>query len=216
MQVELLDHMGNDLDVVNAARVSFAKFKEEMDESDEKLISYLAREDHWSPFAHTSLKFRVHAPIFVARQLAKHQVGAAWNEERRRYIKDAPEFYYPKKWRGKPSNVKQGSGEDLNPAYCILADSTYETAMRDATKAYHFLLKWGVAPEMARMVLPQSTYTTWIWTGSLLFFYRVCKLRLDEHAQAETREIAEAISSHCKEIFPVSHRFLWQKRGKKI
>lgn len=215
MQVELLDYMGDDLDVVNAARVSFAKFKEEMDAADEKLIGYLAREDHWSPFAHTSLKFRVRAPIFVARQLAKHQVGAAWNEESRRYIDDAPEFYYPKEWRGRAKNVKQGSGETMHPGDGFLADSTYETAMHDALKAYQSLLKRGVAPEMARSVLPQSTYTTWIWTGSLFFFYRVCRLRLDPHAQAETREIAEAISSHCSDVFPVCYRFLWHKGGNK-
>lgn len=213
MQVELLDHMGDDLDVVNAARVSFAKFKEEMDAADEKLIRYLAREDHWSPFAHTSVKFRVRAPIFVARQLAKHQIGAAWNEESRRYIDDAPEFYYPKEWRGRPKNVKQGSGEAIHPGDGFLADSTYETAMHDSLKAYHSLLKRGVAPEMARSVLPQSTYTSWIWTGSLFFFARVCKLRIDPHAQQETMWVAKQIYGECEKIFPVSWRFLFSTKS---
>jgi len=213
MMVELLDHMGDDLDVVNAARVSFAKFKEEMDAADEKLIKYLSNEDHWSPFAHTSIKFRVKAPIFVARQLAKHQVGAAWNEESRRYVSDAPEFYYPEEWRSRPSHIKQGSGVALHPGDCYLADSTYETAMHDAMKAYQSLLKRGVAPEMARFVLPQSTYTTWIWTGSLFFFARVCKLRIEEHAQHETMLVAKQISDYCNEIFPVSWRFLFSTKS---
>ena len=212
MHVDLLDHMGNDLDVVNAARVSFAKFKEEFDPSDDKLIDYLAREDHWSPFAHTSVKFRVRAPIFVARQLAKHQVGAAWNEESRRYVDDAPEFYYPDEWRGRAKNVKQGSGVVMDDGDQYLVNMTYEAAMEHAMKAYHTLLKRGVAPEMARSILPQSTYTTWIWTGSLFFFARVCKLRLDAHAQKETRDIAQQIYNHCQNIFPVSWKYLFASR----
>lgn len=213
MQVDLLDYMGDDLDVVNAARVSFAKFKEKMDAADEKLIRYLANEDHWSPFAHTSIKFRVSAPIFVARQLAKHQVGGAWNEESRRYVSDAPEFYYPEDWRVRPANVKQGSGEKVHPGDGYLADMVYTKAIDEAMKAYQSLLKRGVAPEMARMVLPQSTYTTWIWTGSLFFFARVCKLRIEEHAQHETMLVAKQISNHCSEIFPVSWRFLFSTKG---
>lgn len=212
MHVDLLDHMGDDLDVVNAARVSFAKFKEEFDPADDKLIDYLAREDHWSPFAHTSVKFRVRAPIFVARQLAKHQVGAAWNEESRRYVDDAPEFYYPDEWRGRAKNVKQGSGLVMDEGDQYLANMTYEAAIEHAMKAYHTLLKRGVAPEMARSILPQSTYTTWIWTGSLFFFARVCKLRLDAHAQKETRDIAQQIYNHCQKIFPVSWKYLFASR----
>ncbi len=212
MHVDLLDHMGDDLDVVNAARVSFAKFKEEFDPSDDKLIDYLAREDHWSPFAHTSVKFRVRAPIFVARQLAKHQVGAAWNEESRRYVDDAPEFYYPDEWRGRAKNVKQGSGVVMDDGDQYLVNMTYEAAMEHAMKAYHTLLKRGVAPEMARSILPQSTYTTWIWTGSLFFFARMCKLRLDPHAQKETRDVAQQIYNHCQNIFPVSWKYLFASR----
>jgi thymidylate synthase (FAD) len=204
MQVELEDHMGKDLSVVNAARVSFAKRKTVLDEADEKLVAYLARHDHWSPFAHTCLSFRVTAPIFVARQLAKHQVGAAWNEESRRYIDDEPTVYYPDAWRERAENVKQGSGGTLHAGNAFLTDIVYQTAVGDALRAYQTLLKRGVAPEQARMVLPQATMTSWVWTGSLLFFARVCQLRLDDHSQKETRDVAVQIAKHCRKKFPVS------------
>ena len=204
MNVTLIDRMGSDLSVVNAARVSFGKAKETLDLADEKLIGYLARHEHWSPFAHTAIQFRVTAPIFVARQLAKHQVGAAWNEESRRYIDDEPTVYYPDAWRERAENVKQGSGGTLTAGGSWLTDLVYQTAMNDALRAYRGLLKRGVAPEQARMILPQATMTTWIWTGSLLFFARVCKLRLDAHAQAETRQIAVHIATACQTLFPVS------------
>lgn len=211
MNVTLIDHMGSDLSVVNAARVSFGKAKETLDLADKKLIGYLARHEHWSPFAHTSVQFRITAPIFVARQLAKHQVGAAWNEESRRYIDDEPTVYHPDAWRERAENVKQGSGEALHSGDAYLADSTYDTAIGTAMQAYYTLLKRGVAPEQARMILPQATLTTWIWTGSLLFFVRVCRLRLDDHAQAETREIAGQIADWCNTLFPVSWTALMEK-----
>lgn len=211
MQVTLIDHMGSDLSVVNAARVSFGKAKETLDLADKKLIGYLARHEHWSPFAHTSVQFRVTAPIFVARQLAKHQVGAAWNEESRRYIDDEPTTYCPLVWRGRADNVKQGSGEPLHPGDAYLCDNVYDTATGTAVQAYYTLLKRGVAPEQARMILPQATMTTWIWTGSLLFFARVCKLRLDDHAQAETRQIAGQIADWCSTLFPVSWKALMRE-----
>ena len=204
MQVDLLDHMGTDLTVANAARVSFSKHKDVFDEDDAKLIRYLAKHNHWTPFAHPQISFRVHVPFFVARQLFKHKVGGVENEVSRRYVSDAPEFYYPKEWRARPPNIKQGSGVHLHPGDGFLADSTYETAMRDATKAYQALLKRGVAPEMARMVLPQSTYTTWIWTASLSFWGRVCKQRFDKDAQEETRMAVADIDRHCGGLFPVS------------
>lgn len=204
MQVELEDHMGTDLSVVNAARVSFAKRKTVLDEADKKLIAYLARHNHWSPFAHTCLSFRVTAPIFVARQLAKHQVGAAWNEESRRYVDDDPVIHIPEVWRTRPQNVKQGSGDDLPPGDAYHADIAYEDAVRKLAFAYRLLLARGVAPEMARMVLPQATMTTWVWTGSLLFFARVCQLRLEDHSQKETRDVAAQIAKHCRRKFPVS------------
>lgn len=211
MKVELLDKMGTDLMTVNAARVSFAKSKEVMDLSDEKLIAYLAKHSHWAPFAHATIQFRVTAPIFVARQLAKHQVGAVWSEESRRYIDDDFEVYVPGKWRTRPTNVKQGSGEDLNPGDSYLADNAYVKAMDEVALLYKALLRRGVAPEMARMVLPQSAVTMWIWTGSLLFFSRVCKLRLDDHAQSETRIIAEKIHDICGLLFPISWKELMRK-----
>jgi thymidylate synthase (FAD) len=204
MQVTLIDHMGTDLSVVNAARVSFGKEKDTLDLADEKLIGYLARHAHWSPFAHTAVSFRITAPIFVARQLAKHQIGAAWNEESRRYVDDEPTFYLPTVWRERADNVKQGSGEALHLADNMVADMSYQAVIGTALKMYKSLLKRGVAPEMARMVLPQSTMTSWIWTGSLLFFARVCKLRLEAHAQVETREVAWLIADWCSTLFPVS------------
>lgn len=204
MNVNLIDHMGSDLSVVNAARVSFGKAKETLDLADEKLIGYLARHEHWSPFAHTALSFRVTAPIFVARQLAKHQVGGAWNEESRRYIDEDPTAYCPSTWRARADNVKQGSGEALHPGDAHLVDMIYDTALQDALETYKTLLLSGVAPEMARMVLPLSTNTSWIWTGSLLFFSRVCRLRLDSHAQQETQTIARWIADWCDKLFPVS------------
>jgi thymidylate synthase (FAD) len=202
MNVTLIDFMGSDLSVVNAARVSFGKAKDALDDADRKLISYLARHEHWSPFAHTALQFRVTAPIFVARQLAKHQIGGAWNEESRRYIDDEPTIYCPTEWRGRADNVKQGSGEALDDAY--LVSRVYEVGAQAALAAYHSLLRRGVAPEMARMVLPQSTMTSWVWSGSLLFFARVCRLRLDHHAQEETQLAAAQIYDHCEALFPVS------------
>lgn len=204
MIVQSFPTLDDDLTVVNAARASFGKQKEVFDEADAKLIRYLAKHNHIMPFAHPHIRFRINAPIFVARQLAKHQVGAVWSEESRRYVDARPDLYEPLGWRERAENVKQGSGARLTGAAERLADNAYNEAMAVASEAYNRLLEVGVAPEMARMVLPQASMTTWIWTGSLLFFARVCKLRLDSHAQAETREVAEKISDLCAEVFPVS------------
>lgn len=208
--VELVDYMGNDLSVVNAARVSFAKESESFSEKDEKLIRYLAEHNHWSPFAHTSLQFRIKAPIFVARQLVKHQVGGVWNEVSRRYVDDEPEFYLPTHWRGKPVNAKQGSDGVVDHSGDI-TQGVMDT-VGQALSDYLGMLDLGVAPEQARMVLPQNTMTEWIWTGSLYFFARVCNLRLDKHAQEETREIAEKISSLIPKEFEYSWRALIGKK----
>lgn len=204
MKVDYVDHMGTDLTTVNAARVSFAKRKTVFDDQDARLVRYLARHEHIMPFAHAMLSLRVSAPLLVARQLAKHQVGGVWSEESRRYIDDDPDHHRPDEWRGRADNVKQGSGLALDPADADLADAIFDTAMGTARQAYAALLKRGVAPEMARMVLPQATMTTWIWTGSLLFFARVCRLRQAADAQAETRQIANQIAAHCRRLFPVS------------
>lgn len=202
ISVSMIDTMGTDVSIVNAARVSFAKEQSGVypDEADKKLIKYLAKHNHWSPFAHTSLQFRIKAPIFVARQLAKHQVGGVWNEVSRRYVDDEPEFYFPKVWREKAENVKQGSGG----AHRFSED--YNRAMRrvveECLNLYTVMYHDDMAPEMSRMVLPQNMMTEWIWTGSLVFFARVCDLRLDPHAQAETAEVARQIDDCIRPIFP--------------
>ena len=202
MNVELIDSLGSDLTVVNAARVSFAKESMEMDESDERLIHYLATHGHWSPFAHAFLQFRIKAPIFVARQLVKHQVGLSWNEVSRRYVDEPPEFHNPTVWRGRPKNSKQGShGEvdDQNTPKLILEQTNLL-----AHKNYTRLIEQGVAPEQARMILPQTMMTEWYWSGSLQAFARVCNQRLDHHSQEETQEIARMIHEQAMSKFPVS------------
>jgi len=200
MKVDLIDHMGSDLTVVNAARVSFDKTSSTLDNKDIKLINYLARHNHWSPFSHCFVQFRVKAPIFIARQLAKHQVGLSWNEVSRRYVDSPPEFYEPDTWRGKPENVKQGSDGQAKSQYfpnLYLGDVT-ELALNN----YDKMIVQGVAPEMARMVLPQNMYTEWYWSGSLYAFSRVCKLRLDKTSQIEVQDIAKQLSAHCLTLFP--------------
>jgi len=202
MKVDLIDSMGTDLTVVNAARVSFDKTSSTLDEKDIKLIKYLAKHNHWSPFSHCFVQFRVKAPIFIARQLAKHQVGLSWNEVSRRYVDSPPEFYEPDTWRGKPENVKQGSDGEAKSQYfpnLYLGDVT-ELALNN----YDKMIVQGVAPEMARMVLPQNMYTEWYWSGSLYAFSRVCQLRLDKSSQAEVQEIAIKLSAHCWSLFPHS------------
>ena len=154
MEVTLVDKMGTDLSVVNAARVSYAKTKEVFDDKDEKLIKYLAEHEHWSPFAHASLQFRIKAPVFVARQLVKHQVGLVWNEVSRRYVDDAPEFFTPSSWRGRPKNSKQGSDGEVHTD-----EEYYQRYINGCKVYYHLLLNEGVAPEQARMVLPPVSYT---------------------------------------------------------
>jgi len=195
MQVTLIDHMGSDLTVVNAARVSFNKESQrvqngslqDLSDADQKLIKYLAEHGHWSPFSHCFLQFRIEAPIFVARQLVKHQVGLAWNEVSRRYVDYTPKFYTPQSWRTKADNVKQGSSDDT-------IDYHIGSYTRSAIAEYERMLDVGIAPEMARMVLPQNMYTEWYWSGSLYAFARVVNQRLDKTAQAETRYIANLIS----------------------
>lgn len=213
IKVDYLDHMGSDLMVVNAARVSFNKWKDELDDRDVRLIHYLARHDHWSPFAHPQLSFRVTAPIFVARQLAKHQVGASWNEVSRRYVDDPPEFYEPSVWRRRSPSAKQGSLDEEVPAPQEVKHHVFE-AYSSCWRAYEKLLDLDVCPEQARMVLPQSMMTSWIWTGSLMFFARVVRQRMDEHAQKETKEVIRLIDQHIRELgcFEHSWRALLERR----
>ena len=195
MKVQYIDHMGDDLSVVNAARVSFGKYKDFMDESDSKLIYYLAKHNHKSPFNHAFATFHVKAPIFVARQLQKHEY-MPWNEISRRYVDSEPEFYEPDYWRGRSADKKQGSEG--------VVDAKTRPTNQYALETYRNLLADGVAPEQARMVLPQSMYTEWYWSGSLYAFAKMCSLRLKEDTQLETQVIAEMISIEMSTMFPVS------------
>ena len=206
MKIELIDVMGNDLSVVNAARVSYSKTKKSFEQSDEKLIKYLAEHNHWSPFAHASLQFRIKAPIFVARQLVKHQVGLVWNEVSRRYVDFPPELYKPETWRGRPKNSKQGSDGEIKLDQTI--EYSMESAMQSCLITYNTLLEKGVAPEQARMVLPQSMMTEWYWSGTLYAFSRVCNLRCKPDTQKETRDVADEMSKICDEKFPYSWKYL--------
>jgi len=206
IEVTYIDHMGSDLTVANAARVSFGKVSEMEDDpwgpprlkkKDDKLIRYLAREKHISPFGHCFASFHVKAPIFVARQLVKHKF-LRWNEISRRYVDDEPEFYQPDVWRGKSADKKQGSEGVVNPEYNPqYLDSKIKFAYLQA-------LDMGVAPEQARMVLPQSTMTEWYWSGSLDAFADMCRLRCKSDTQAETRQVAQQIDRKMIELFPVS------------
>lgn len=226
ISVQLLDHMGSDLSVVNAARVSFDKesdweyedpsYKSSapwvakwLNDKDTKLINYLAKHKHTSPFNHCFASFRVKAPIFVARQLVKHKF-LPWNEVSRRYVDSEPEFYIPTMWRKRAENVKQGSSEDpVDQKYFMVylgdgIELTQYGVMDTVFTLYEALLQAGVCPEQARMVLPQNTMTEWVWSGSLGAWADMCRLRLDSHAQKETREVAEKIAASLKEIYPVS------------
>ena len=203
--VQYVMHMGSDLTVVNAARVSFNSESTEFTERDGKLVNYLAKHKHWTPFAHPQITLRIKAPIFIRTQLFKHKVGFVENEVSRRYVSDAPEIYVPN-WRGKPTNgAKQGS-EDFMPiddVYNTL-NRSYGMTAKDALRTYEDLLAKGVAPEQARSVLPQGTYTEWWWTGSLSAFARVYSQRIDPHAQWEVRQYAQAIYDIIQPLYPVS------------
>ena len=203
MDVNYIDHMGTDLTVCNAARVSFDKHHDALSGGDEKLIGYLAKHDHWTPFSHCTATFRIKAPIFVARQLFKHKVGLTENEISRRYVDSEPEFYMPKVWRGKAENKKQGSGGILSDDEYIgeAVKSVYERA---ATIYDLLITKAGVAPEQARMVLPQGMFTEWFWTGSMSAWARICKLRISDDAQAESKGIAKMIDKECVKLWPIS------------
>ena len=220
IKVTLIDHMGDDLSVVNAARVSFGKKSEFVDgeikedeagpymemvlsNKDKKLIRYLAKHKHLSPFGHAFASFHVKAPIFVARQLVKHKF-LRWNEISRRYVDDEPEFYHPTAWRGRSADKKQGSQGEVDTAI----DPDYINTL--STQIYKNLLKQEVAPEQARMVLPQSTMTEWYWSGSLDAFAAMCKLRCASDTQYESRIVADQISELMKELFPVSWEALME------
>ena len=214
IKVTHIDHMGSDLSVVNAARVSFGKKSEALGTSgvegepmtpilndpDKRLIKYLAKHKHMSPFGHAFASFHVKAPIFVARQLVKHKF-LRWNEISRRYVDDEPEFYEPDEWRGRADDKKQGSaGKIASGSPDILSFHLNKVALDN----YKLLLHHGVCPEQARMVLPQSTMTEWYWSGSLDAFMDMCNLRCKLDTQYETRLVAEYILSEMINLFPVS------------
>jgi thymidylate synthase (FAD) len=210
-----LDHCGSDLTTVNAARVSFGK-KSSMEEdglgvwhlkdADKKLIKYLAEHKHFSPFGHAFASFHVKAPIFVARQLVKHKF-LRWNEISRRYVDDEPEFYVPDVWRGRAEDKKQGSSgvvpDDELWGFETLTEAVSSFAGEEIS-LYNTLLERGVAPEQARMVLPQSTMTEWYWSGSLDAFADMCRLRLKEDTQYESRLVALQVSDAMQKAFPYS------------
>ena len=228
MKVDYIQHCGSDLTVVNAARVSFDKASEWetvpqqqgerfwfLSDKDKKLVQYLARNQHTSPFNHSFLTVRVKAPIFVARQLVKHKF-MPWNEISRRYVDSEPEFYKPSVWRSKAPNVKQGSrssgltSHEVNTELCNREEAngyirTPDEGNEDCLDTYRNLLQMGVCPEQARMVLPQSMYTEWYWSGTLGAFLDMLKLRLKPDTQPETRKIAEMIAEIVKEHWPVSY-----------
>jgi thymidylate synthase (FAD) len=218
IKATLKDHMGSDLTVVNAARVSFGKESHPvawldydyedgsrcgeliavLEPRDQKLIKYLAKHKHLSPFGHAFASFHVKAPIFVARQLVKHSF-LRWNEISRRYVDDEPEFYVPDVWRGRSEDKKQGSSDEVVKSN---ANVLYYNAK--AHGLYNQLLDEGVAPEQARMVLPASTMTEWWWSGSLDAFARMCNLRCAPDTQYESRAVADQISRVLGDLFPVS------------
>jgi len=218
IKVTYIDHMGSDLSVVNAARVSFGKKSEmvctdlqvgtwELKPQDTKLIRYLAKEKHYSPFNHTFVTFHVKAPIFVARQLVKHEY-MPWNEISRRYVDSDPEFYKPKTWRGRSSDKKQGSSETIVEGVSTVKWTNGSSTLRDVAQVclaeYKYLIFKGVAPEQARMVLPQSTMTEWYWSGTMKAVHKMCSLRCKPDTQLETQIVANHIDEEMAKLFPVS------------
>lgn len=224
MKAELISCLGTDLTVVNAARVSFDKESEwevnhsvrkELSAKDAALIRYLAKHDHFTPFTHCMITLRETVPIFVARQRFKHTIGFTYNEVSRRYVDDTPEFYLPDLWRFKADNVKQGShytgltSQEVNGKLRDKEEAnglimSPEEIYDDCLKTYKQLLSIGVCAEQARMVLPQSMYTSYYVTGSLSAFARAYKLRIDKHAQREIQELAEKWNAIIKDLYPVS------------
>lgn len=216
IEVTLIDHMGSDLTTVNSARVSFGKKSQyeckdhvkgiyELKEADKKLIKYLGDHEHISPFGHSFASFHVKAPIFVARQLVKHKF-LRFNEVSRRYVTTTPELYFPNEWREKAEDKKQGSGGPMKNSKDISA--FVQNSCERLVREYEALLECGVAPEQARMILPQNLMTEWYWSGSLDAFADMYVLRTGEGAQEETTEVAKQIGRRMEELYPTSWRAL--------
>ena len=212
--VEYIDHMGDDLRPVNAARVSFNKGSNWVEdeegnpvlkEEDGKLLKYLAKHNHWTPFAHPQITLRIKAPISIRTQLFKHKVSFVESEISRRYVKDIPDTYIPI-WRGAPTDgAKQGSSDFIDKDTAEQCTALYASSVSTALRIYqHLIEEHGIAPEQARMILPQGMFTEWYWTGSLAAYSRVYKLRKNSHAQWEVQEYARAIGEIMTRLFPVS------------
>ena len=210
MKVTLIDSLGSDLNVVNAARVSFAKEAQEFSERDEKLINYLASHNHWTPFSQVQYQVRISAPIFVARQWFKHQIGITRNEVSRRYVDDEPDFYDTRLWRKRPENKKQGSSDTsfFSESELDTVGFMYSDAVRHCRDAYTSMISKGVAPEQARAVLPQGMFTEWVETGSLAAAARIVGLRNKEDAQKEVQDLAIMLKNEIEPIAPVSWKAL--------
>ena len=223
IEAKLIDHMGSDLSVVNAARVSFGKESEweepfedcdksllRLSDRDTKLIKYLSKHKHLSPFGHAFASFHVKAPIFVARQLVKHKF-LRWNEISRRYVDDEPEFYVPDVWRAKADDVKQGSVGKAKSQY--FPTEYLKQAGEEASQRYHKMISQGVCAEQARMILPQNMMTEFYWSGSLDAFAAMCRLRCAPDTQYESRLVADDISDMMSSLFPVSWDALTKPPG---
>lgn len=239
MKAELVSFMGDDLEVVDAARVSFSKrsewlevckcgatepsygwpcthggcsFDKHLADSDERLIKFLARHNHWTPFAHTAIKLRVSAPVPIRTQCFKHKSGFVENEESRRYISSTPELFVPEFFRKKPEgSIKQGSG-DLFDAYDNQRiKSAYLEAARGSIRTYEYMLQAGACPEQSRFVLPQGVLVNWMWTGNLASYARFYNQRTDPHAQIEIQDLAKSIGAIIEPLFPVSWKALTEQ-----
>jgi thymidylate synthase (FAD) len=214
IKIELLDSTGGDRSVVMAARVSFDKEPENYtEEQNAKLIKYLADHRHMTPFRHNFIQLRCEMPIFLARQMGKHQAGLTLNEVSRRYVDTPPEFYTPDEWRGRPDgSIKQGSGGVVDSlkmdGVVYTVKECYEDITYQTLTLYDVMLEQGVAPEMARIILPQSMQTTWIWSGNLLAFHHVYKERIAEGAQLEAKDFAQKLGVILEQLFPVSFKAL--------
>lgn len=209
MEVTLLDTFGDDLTVVNAARVSFGKEVSEMTPRDEKLIKYLAEHNHVTPFFHPQIRFRIKMPIFVAREWFRHQIGFARNEVSRRYVDSLPDLWMPEFLRERDTNKKQGSKDTpiAHNAECMHLISEHHAECLDL---YNKLLIKGVCPEQARIILPQSMLTEFIETGSIAAYARLYNLRTDPTAQREIQELARLVGDAIEKHFPVSWKALTQ------
>ena len=208
-EVKLVSVMGNDLTVVNAARVSLNKHKEVLDESDEKLISYLATHKHWTPFSHPQITFRISMPIAIARQWFKSTVGLTRNEVSRRYVSDEPEYFVPDQLRPKDKSIKQGSKQEEHPLSSLYL-TKYQKLVSDANELYLDMIKEGICAEQSRFILPQCTMTSFYETGSLYAYSRIINLRNKTDAQKEIQDIAKQVFLYTKELFPLSINYLCQ------